>query len=131
MWNIHKSYCLISWESVIVFSLKGAKVSTQIWTIEQPVKFKLGSDFHNHHSFPEFCQLLLRRKALMWFQLHVTLRDVSTLVTIPFVTRILCFKQENVSYLWESEVPCFKNDTHKICALPIRCSKVENPAVLV
>lgn len=67
----------------------------------------------------------------MWFQFYVALRDTSTSVTVPFVTRILYFKQENVSYLWESEVPCFKSDIHKICALPICCSKVENPAALV
>lgn len=121
---------LISWEDTIIFSLRGAKGLTWIWIIEQSVKYKFGSDFHSHHSYSEFCQLLLRRKILMWFQFHVILRDVSTSVTIPFVTRILCFKQENISYLW-SEVPCFRSDIHKICALPIYCSKMENPAALV
>lgn len=52
----------ISWEDTTIFSLKGAKGLTQIWIIEQPVKYKLGSDFHSHHSYSEFCQLLLRRK---------------------------------------------------------------------
>lgn len=65
----------------------------------------------------------------MLFQVYVALREVNTSVTSPFVTRIFHFKQQEVSYLWRSEVPCIIL-TKSVCC-PSVSTKIENSAALV